>query len=580
MRKHRSNLLPLAALSLLGLGACGGPPVTPDAGPTCATLGKEGTCEGTQAVWCDGTSPTTVDCAAFQTGGTSSGATCATTPAPGAWCAVGLGKTCVVQGETRGSYLLCGDQAGLLPATGCDLNLGCVHTTATCSPVDGGSFAASCSGDVLVLDCTPWGQPVQRDCTSAQVGGTGCQQGACVGLGEGQACDAQSKCHFGFDCNSTTHKCEAAPFTPFSHPAVAQVVTLGGPVLAHPKVKMISWSTDPNQSVGDGFVQDLTVTPYWNQVVGEYGVGALTVSPPAHLAGGPGNALTDSQVQQLIQTNTSGANPAWGAADPNTIYTVMVPDGTSFDDGSGSRCCVDYDGYHDELRVGATTVPYSIVCLCPGFDGPTETDAQQLTVVISHELVEAATDPIPNSNPAFAETDDDHAIWTVGTGGEIGDMCSYQASANVFPAGAIYMVQRIWSNAAAAAGNDPCVPASGPYAAVEPVLRDQASIQYGGPWPTRSVKIPVNQSATIDLPVFTNAAMSPVTVAVYDLSKDYMGGTRLLNLTLNKTTANNGDVLKLTIVPNGFDSQLGGAGFVVETTWPGGGSLAMGVVTP
>ena len=154
--------------------------MTPDAGPSCATLGTVGTCDGTQAVWCDGTSRTIVDCAAFQTGAVSSGGTCATTPALGAWCSVGLGKTCVVQGQTRDSYLLCGD-----PATGCDINLGCVTTTATCSPVDAGTFAASCSGDVLVLDCTPWGQPVQRDCTSAQVGGTGCQQGACVGLGAG-----------------------------------------------------------------------------------------------------------------------------------------------------------------------------------------------------------------------------------------------------------------------------------------------------------------------------------------------------------------------------------------------------------
>ena len=36
---------------------------------------------------------------------------------------------------------------------------------------------------------------------------------------------------------------------------------------------------------------------------------------------------------------------------------------------------------------------------------------------VSHELQEAATDPFPNSNPAYVQTDNNDLVWTFATGG-------------------------------------------------------------------------------------------------------------------------------------------------------------------
>ncbi len=86
------------------------------------------------------------------------------------------------------------------------------------------------------------------------------------------------------------------------------------------------------------------------------------------------------------------------------------------------------------------------------------TPLQNVTTTISHELAESATDPFPNTSPAFAATDDADFVWTFETGGEIADMCEYNTDSNYTPPGSTYMVQRSWSNAAATAGTNPCVP--------------------------------------------------------------------------------------------------------------------------
>ena len=41
---------------------------------------------------------------------------------------------------------------------------------------------------------------------------------------------------------------------------------------------------------------------------------------------------------------------------------------------------------------------------------------------MSHELVEAATDPFPASDPAFYGADQANLVWTLTTGGEVADM--------------------------------------------------------------------------------------------------------------------------------------------------------------
>jgi hypothetical protein len=291
----------------------------------------------------------------------------------------------------------------------------------------------------------------------------------------------------------------------------------------------------------------------------------------------PGSApaqLTDAALTAQIAANTSGAAPAWGPADPGVIYLYALPEGTTETVAGAGSCCSDFGGYHDETTSGTVTVPYAVGCACPGFLGSGASALDERTGAISHELVEAATDPFPFTNPALSSTDEADLVWTLVTGGEVGDMCAVLPDAFYTPAGASNLVQRSWSNASAALGQDPCVPHVGPapYFATFPVLDE---VMYGGAqgYPTRGLQIPVGQSRTIELDLFS-AGDSSFTWNVTPFSyEDLIGvGTPTLGFSLDKTVGGAGDKLHLTITVLGTNASLGAEPFVIlsEHGAPGG----------
>jgi hypothetical protein len=160
-------------------------------------------------------------------------------------------------------------------------------------------------------------------------------------------------------------------------------------------------------------------------------------------------------------------------------------------------------------------------------------------------------------------------------------MCEFNTDAEIIPADGQLTVQRTWSNKAAAAGQNPCVPATGTYYGTEPVLNDSVTLSFfGGSSKTRGVKIAKNTTGTVDLPLFASGISGPFTVVAYDGIYNYFGGDKTLELKLDRNTGNNGDVLKLSITPTAFDPDLKAGIFVVEAHWQGGMSLAMGMVAP
>lgn len=370
-------------------------------------------------------------------------------------------------------------------------------------------------------------------------------------------------------------------------PAPPQVVQSNppGPVVSSPKVQLIAYASDTYLSDVEAAVTELSQTATWSQQTSEYGVGALTVLPTITIPGTPPATLDDNSgdptpFEQTLVNNTSGANPAWGAADASTIYLFVLPQGTQID--SGGLCCDNnegYFGYHWSTTVSGVDIPYAVVCNCANFVEPPLTALDDVTTTITHELAEAATDPFTN-NPAFAQEDDAHVVWEYGSfGAEIADMCQNNTDSNYTPPGSTYMVQRSWSNAAALAGTNPCVPvpATGPYFNAYPVLPDMITINdyNGDPVTTQGVKIPVGQTKTIDILMHSEAPTSgPWDVAVYDLSS-YIGDTAkdATQLTLDKTSGVDGDVLHLTIKVLKKDTILGGEGFVLESTLGGQDNL-------
>jgi hypothetical protein len=364
------------------------------------------------------------------------------------------------------------------------------------------------------------------------------------------------------DGGATDGATSDATFMPAPHPALPQVLTLGGSVLVSPKVQPIVYTSDTGAPDIEAFLQELTHSSYWSDTTAEYGVGALEVLPAIRIASQAPAETTDAALRSALAYNTSGSNPAWGAANPNVIYLFVVPDGATVN-VANSTCCSDFGGYHSEATSGSTIVPYAVGCACPGALGIAVKGLDERTTAISHELVETATDPFPDSNPAYQLLDRADIVWNV-AGGEVGDMCAFNDDAPFVPPGSKYMVQRSWSNAAAKLTQNPCVPhtTTAPYFNSFPALD---AIAYGdNTYITQGVHIPLGQSKTIDVKLFSSAATNGTwTVNAYDYGYWAFGAAPNLDLALDKSDGRNGDTIHLTITPQIADPDIGGEVFII-----------------
>ena len=139
----------------------------------------------------------------------------------------------------------------------------------------------------------------------------------------------------------------------------------------------------------------------------------------------------------------------------DVLYMLQFPQQTVITAGS-SMSCVDFGGYHASARRNGLEVAYAVIATCPGFiDHQTTLEIREL--VSSHELIEAATDPLPDNHPGF-QLADPASPW-LALGAEVGDLCTRgDATATWHESG--FVAQRSWSNAAAAAGKTRACPAS------------------------------------------------------------------------------------------------------------------------
>lgn len=363
---------------------------------------------------------------------------------------------------------------------------------------------------------------------------------------------------------------------PAAHPAMPHVVDYGGPVLASPAIQPIVFAGDAMQSDIAAFTSGIGQSAYWAAVSHEYGVGSVRGLPVAVANEAAATSLTDAQVQTWITGRiSSGLLPA---PDGNTIYAVFYPSGTTITSSAGTSC-TNFYGYHGQSK-SASGAAYLYAVLPRCHDGY-HTDLANVTNSTSHELIEASTDPYFATAPAYASVDPDHAVWAIATGGEteIGDMCALMPGAGYYqPPDLTYPVQRMWSNAAAAASHDPCVPAPpGPYFDAAPVLPDMVTIDLGskGTLTTHGVRIPVGQSRTIEVDLYSDAPTAgPWNVEALDPAA-LAQQPAALDLKLDAASGQNGDVLHLTITPlrqgpNGLESFYLGSGVQGRSTlWVG-----------
>jgi hypothetical protein len=363
---------------------------------------------------------------------------------------------------------------------------------------------------------------------------------------------------------------DGGPFVPAQHPPFPLLVSSGGPVLASPSVQPVFFSdydiTDQVITMLQGLATATLANgaPWFSGAVSEYGVGALTVLPAIKLT--EAAPTTDTNPASFLQSKLG--DPAFANVTPNTILAIFYPSTTPLQ-GSCAAQQYGYGGYHDSFRNGGNEQPYAVMTECANFGGVVSA-LDMVTVAASHEIIEACTDPYPQSNPAYAGLDNSDAAYAMSAllqgNSENGDMCAINAGFGRGDASYPFLLSRGWSNKAAAAGNmDPCEPdirPGQPFVGAYPSMPDTVSIQ-GATGP--GVVIPVGQSKTIDVGLFTFEPTADFTVQARQ-AHDVNPPT--LTFAWDTTTGHNGDTLHLTIT-SVSQGQGGYETFAIQAYLPG-----------
>jgi hypothetical protein len=168
-----------------------------------------------------------------------------------------------------------------------------------------------------------------------------------------------------------------------------------------------------------------------NQTIGagSFGAGtALTMPAPS--------TIDDSVIETTLQGwLTSGVVPppqTDSKGRVNSVYVIHFPASTSVTAGGGTSCQA-FCAYHNTLTSGSLQVPYAVIpdCFAGGGCGG-NTAFEETTIVASHEIAQAITDPDVGFNVL---------AWYSQTQGEIADICNGQSGTN-----SGYSVQRLWSD--------------------------------------------------------------------------------------------------------------------------------------
>ncbi|MDB5875751.1 MAG: hypothetical protein JWQ07_5193, partial [Ramlibacter sp.] len=355
------------------------------------------------------------------------------------------------------------------------------------------------------------------------------------------------------------------PYTEAPHGTVPEVISLGGMVLATPRIVPIFFANDDTMKGQiEQFLAMLPSSSYWHATTSEYGVGDVTIG--ATIVSTDAVPATDTALEAWLSAQLDGTHAGW-TFDPNTIYSVYLPAGAVLSTQFGTSCQA-FGAYHSEIAgTGGQNIVYALMPRCGG-------GLNSLTGASSHEFIEAVTDPLPFSAGAYQDLDPDHQIWGMTPGAELGDMCEYLSNANQ-PILGTFVVQRTWSNASAKAGHDPCVPAlAAPYQGAAPLLNEDITLDFGQGVSvmTKGVQVPLNMSKTIDVALFSDAPTADFTVRATQLSGGGGSGGPELMFAWDKTTGHNGDVLKLTITRKRV--VQGGSEFLI-VVGPQGGSTAL-----
>ena len=276
-------------------------------------------------------------------------------------------------------------------------------------------------------------------------------------------------------------------------------------MLASPKIAVVTFA---GYSFADSIeaMADFVPTSGWLAAVSsEYGVGTPSVAKVRLADPAPVFASATAFAAWITTQSLPAAD----------FYAFVFPPDAEFTDPQIGALCNEFSGYHDAQ---GTSYTYAVIGTCPKRVAGL-TDAEQAERVFSHELVEAMTDPF---GTGFAARDPELPYSYV-QGGELADVCNGVAREGGF------VFARSWSNAAAAAGRDPCQPASGAYFNVSP---SSLAVQH----------VDAGTSVTLALTGFSTAETSDWVL------QDVLGERELSpEVAIDATQMNNGRTATMTI---------------------------------
>jgi len=220
-----------------------------------------------------------------------------------------------------------------------------------------------------------------------------------------------------------------------------QLVYMGGPLIEDVHVVTVYWGNAWNDPLANQLLRKLEsffsfiVTSSLIDQLSEYNVNGYIIGHGVHAVNDshtitdsdPGPTVTDTDIQIMLQSEIQSGNlPLF---DQNTLYFVFTPPNTTVVMGGGASCW-SFCGYHDNIggHIFYAVTPFPN---CDGCFGGLDDPFDAFTVISSHELCEAITDPIPGYG------------WYDNNYGEIGDIC--EAEGNVKRVGD-FLVQLEWSN--------------------------------------------------------------------------------------------------------------------------------------
>ena len=247
----------------------------------------------------------------------------------------------------------------------------------------------------------------------------------------------------------------------------AKVLYYGGPVLSHPQVYFVLWGDKVSATTKAGmpdFYSSVLNSNYmdWLKVYNTTNISSQSGHSPSNQTINRGSFIQTIQISPSILTGkldneqihaelekqiAAGVLPAPTA---DTLYMIHFPPKLTITftfEGTTATSCQQFCAFHDGFTTKAgVPIVYGVM---PDLDsiacsmGCGSGAMNRMTVVSSHELTEAITDPFPTpgTKPAFPQA------WNTVDGNEVGDLCQ-STQGTLKGKSKTYAVQQEWDNTA------------------------------------------------------------------------------------------------------------------------------------